>query len=167
MERKLNIAKRAFCSTLFGSTVRDRQWQRQLTHGVAGVIAAFVLWVSGFASAAQQPQKVSTSFRAPRSDLANAEAMANHKQEATVNLAHYAAKASKQALQVEDPLSHARQVRDVAAVYRTIYPPEDGGELIEGAILIGAGVVKDNPVEIQERVIDVRENVSDQGPESH
>ena len=96
-----------------------------------------------------------------------AEAMASHKQEATVNLAHYAAKASKQAVEVADPLSHARAVRDVAAVYRTIYPPEDGGEMIEGAILIGAGVVKDNPVEIAERTIDVRENVSDQRAESH
>ena len=77
MERKLNIAKRAFCSTPCGSTVRDWQWQRQLAHRAAGVIAVFVLWVTGFANAAQQPQKVSASFQVPRSDLANADALAD------------------------------------------------------------------------------------------
>ena len=92
------------------------------------------------------------------------EVMAQHREEATVNLAHFAAKASRQALEGSDPLGKARAVRDVAAVYRTIYPPESGGELIEGSILIGEAQVKDDPVEM---LANVREIVSDQGPQGH
>jgi hypothetical protein len=39
-------------------------------------------------------------------------------------------------------------VRDVASVYNTIWPAEGESELIEGAILIGAAPVKDNPQEM-------------------
>jgi hypothetical protein len=45
-------------------------------HRVAKVIAIYALWTTGFASAGQQPQKFSASFQVPRSDLANAEALA-------------------------------------------------------------------------------------------
>jgi Putative ATPase subunit of terminase (gpP-like) len=77
-------------------------------------------------------------------------AMARHKEEATVDLAHYTARAARDAAKHEEPLEIARKVRDVAQVYRTLYPPEEGGEIIEGAILVGRAVVKDNPVEMLE-----------------
>jgi hypothetical protein len=59
-----------------------------LLHRIAGVIAIFALWVTGFASASQQQQKsanrtdssrgeFSTSFQVPRSDSAKAEELAN------------------------------------------------------------------------------------------
>jgi hypothetical protein len=41
------------------------------------MIAVFSLGTTGFASDGQQPQKVSSSFRVPRSDVANAEMLAN------------------------------------------------------------------------------------------
>jgi hypothetical protein len=46
-------------------------------HRVAGVITAFVLWATGFASAGQPPQNVSSSFQVPRNDLDNAKVLAN------------------------------------------------------------------------------------------
>jgi len=57
-----------------GLARRDRQWQRQLVHRVASVIAVFSFWTTVLASAGQQPQKPSISFQVPRSDLADAEA---------------------------------------------------------------------------------------------
>lgn len=76
------------------------------------------------------------------------DAMANHKEVAEVNLAHYAARAATRAAKHKDPLAIARNVRDAAAVYRTVFPPEQGGEMVEGAILVGAALVRDNPVEM-------------------
>lgn len=109
-----------------------------------------------------------------------AEAMAKHKENSTLHLAEFTAKAAKQASRLKDPLGKARAVRDVAQVYRTLYPPEEGGELIEGGMLVGAAVVKDDPAEmlaetgmqIQDaeviKVVDtnVRQEVSDSRPES-
>jgi hypothetical protein len=57
-------------------------------HRIAGIIAIFAFLGTGFASAGQQPQQsanrtdssrgeISASFEVPRSDLANAEALAN------------------------------------------------------------------------------------------
>src|SRR5438552_4580934 len=77
METKVNIDERNFRSMLCEFARWDRRWQRQSVHRVAGVIAVFVLWTTGFASADQQPQKFSASFQVPRSDLAKAEALAN------------------------------------------------------------------------------------------
>ena len=68
---------RTFRSTSCGLARRDLQWQRQSVHRVALVIAVFSLWTAAFATASQQPQKVSSSFQVPRGDLANAEALAN------------------------------------------------------------------------------------------
>ena len=90
------------------------------------------------------------------------DAMAAHREESALNMAKFAARASKQAANLSDPLSKARAVRDVAMVYSTLWPPLDGGEMVEGAILIGGAVVKDNPTEM---LADVRENLSDQRPE--
>jgi hypothetical protein len=56
---------------------RHRQGKRQFVHHIGGVIAIFVLCTSGLVSAGQQPQKLSGSFEVPRSDLAEAEALAN------------------------------------------------------------------------------------------
>jgi hypothetical protein len=67
---------------------RDQEAARQFVHHVAGVIAIFVLCTCGFATAGQQSQKsanrtdssrgeLSGSFEVPRSDLAEAEALAN------------------------------------------------------------------------------------------
>lgn len=77
METNVNIDTRAFRSRPCGLARRDRRWQRQPVHRVAGVIAVFTLWAGSFGSAAQQPQKSSASFQVPRSDLANADALAN------------------------------------------------------------------------------------------
>ncbi|PYL06278.1 MAG: hypothetical protein DME33_14175 [Verrucomicrobia bacterium] len=41
------------------------------------MIIIFALWTTGFATAGQQPQKSPGSFEVPRSDLTNAEALAN------------------------------------------------------------------------------------------
>jgi hypothetical protein len=73
----VNIDKGASRSTPCGLAARDWRWQRQLMHRSAGVIAVFVLWAADFASAAQQPQKFSDWLQVSRSDLANAEALAN------------------------------------------------------------------------------------------
>src|SRR6266702_2908004 len=77
METRVNIDERNFRSMLCEFARCDRRWQRQSVHRVAGVIAVFVLWTTGFASADQQPQKFSASFQVPRTDLAKAEALAN------------------------------------------------------------------------------------------
>src|SRR5437762_5996591 len=77
METRVNIDERNFRSMLCEFARWDRRWQRQSVHRVAEVIAVFVLWTTGFASADQQPQKFSASFQVPRSDLAKAEALAN------------------------------------------------------------------------------------------
>src|SRR6266705_718135 len=77
METRVNIDERNFRSMLCEFARWDRRWQRQSVHRVAGVIAVFVLWTTGFVSADQQPQKFSASFQVPRSDLAKAEALAN------------------------------------------------------------------------------------------
>ena len=58
-----------------GLARRHRQWQPQLVHRIALVVAVFSILTTGLA--AQQPQKPSTSFQVPRSDLANAEALAD------------------------------------------------------------------------------------------
>lgn len=75
-------------------------------------------------------------------------AFQKHKEQSTLNLAHYTAKASKQAAKLSNPLEKARQVRDVATVYKTLWPAEEGGKLIEGEILIGTMKVRDNPEEM-------------------
>jgi hypothetical protein len=94
-------------------------------------------------------------------------AMAAHKEEAEVNLAHYAANAARQAAKLKDPLEKARNVRDAAAVFRAVFPEEQGGEMVEGAILVGAALVRDDPVEMLAvtQIEDVRKDLSDQRPE--
>jgi hypothetical protein len=77
METRVNIDERNFRSMLCGFARGNRRWPRQSLHRIAGVIAIFALWATGFASANQQPQKRSTSFEVPRSDLAKAEALGN------------------------------------------------------------------------------------------
>jgi hypothetical protein len=88
VDTKVNIDERTFRSTSCELARRDRRWQRQSVHRVALVIAVVVLSATGFASAGQQPQKsanrtdssrgeFSASFQVPRSDLTNAEALAN------------------------------------------------------------------------------------------
>lgn len=93
------------------------------------------------------------------------EAMAKHREESTLNLAKFTAKASKQAANLKNPLEKARAVRDVATVYSTLWPPEDGGEMVEGQILIGAAQVTDNHAEMiaQAEISDV----SSEGAQQH
>jgi hypothetical protein len=73
---------------LCGFARGNRRWPRQSLHRIAGVIAVFALWATGFASASQQPQKsanrtdssrgeFSGSFEVLRSDLDKAEALAS------------------------------------------------------------------------------------------
>jgi hypothetical protein len=100
--------------------------------------------------------------------------MSQHKEEASVSLAQYAARAAKKAAGHERPLEIARAVRDVAQVYRSVWPAEDGRQLLEGSLLLGAAKVVDDPAEMLKAVeegqqtleADVREEVSDQGPAS-
>lgn len=87
------------------------------------------------------------------------DAIAGHKEEATVNLAHYVAKASKSAVASKNPLEIARKVRDVSQVYKNIFPTEGEEGLIEEAILVTGGLVKDNP---KEMLADVREILPNQ-----
>ena len=77
MQTRINIDERAFRSTSCAFARWGRRWQRQSVRRVAGVIAVFAFWATGFANASQQPQKVSSSFEVPRSDLANAETLSN------------------------------------------------------------------------------------------
>ena len=91
-------------------------------------------------------------------------AMEKHREESSLNLAAYTAKASRKAADHADPLAIARNVRDVASVYSTVWPPDEGGEMVEGAILVGGAPVKDDPSEMLE-VIDVREALPDAGPQ--
>src|SRR2546430_955124 len=77
METRVNIDERNFRSMLCEFARWDRRWQRQSVHRVGGGIAVFLLLTTGFARAAQQPQKFSASFQVPRSDLAKAESLAN------------------------------------------------------------------------------------------
>lgn len=95
-------------------------------------------------------------------------ALLNHRNQSTLNLAHYVDKAAKAAVKAKEPLGIAKNVSHVAQVYKTLYPPEQGGELIEGQILIGAAAVTDNHAEmmaIAEEVSDVRQELSDQRPQ--
>src|SRR5262249_35710394 len=77
METKANIDEKTSRSAPCGFARRDRRWQRQAVHRVAGLVAIFVLWATGFASADQQQQEFSGSFQVPRRDSADAEALAN------------------------------------------------------------------------------------------
>jgi hypothetical protein len=77
METRVNIDERAFRSVPCGFARGNRRWPRQSLHRIAGVIAIFALWATGFASASQQPQKPSISFQVPRGDLPKAEALAD------------------------------------------------------------------------------------------
>ncbi len=77
MDTRPNIDERTFRSTPCRFASRNQRWWRQSIHRIAEVIAIFALWATGFASAAQQPQEVSSSFQVPRNDLANAQALAN------------------------------------------------------------------------------------------
>jgi hypothetical protein len=94
------------------------------------------------------------------------DALEKHKEESTMHLAEFTARAAKKAAKHADPLSVARNVRDVAHVYRAVWPEEEGGEMVEGAILVGTAQVKDDPVEMLAETVpleDVREEFSDQG----
>jgi hypothetical protein len=88
METRVNIDERAFRSMPCRFASRNQRWWRQSIHRIAGLIAMFALWTSGFASASQPPQKsanrtdssrgeFSGSFQVPRSDLAKADELAN------------------------------------------------------------------------------------------
>ena len=92
------------------------------------------------------------------------ETMENTRINSTLHLANYVEKASKDASKHKNPLDVARKVRDVAGVYQVLYPPEEGNELIEASILIGAAKVTDDPKEIEAHV---REIVPHNGSESH
>lgn len=94
-----------------------------------------------------------------RDDAATAltKAMQEHKEQSTIHLAQFTAKAAKQAAGLKEPLEKARAVRDVASVYNTLWPVEQGGELIEGGILIGALPVRDDPQEMLEKTANARE----------
>jgi len=80
------------------------------------------------------------------------ESLEHSRVKSTLHLARYVEKASKQAANHANPLDVARKTRDVAGVYQVLYPPEEGSELIEGSILIGAAKVTDDVKEIEAHV---------------
>jgi hypothetical protein len=87
------------------------------------------------------------------------DALNSHKEASTLNLAKFTERASSKAARHGDPLSVARNVRDVAQVYRTVWPVQEEGSIIEEAILIGTAKVTDNP---QEMLAHVREELPHQ-----
>lgn len=90
------------------------------------------------------------------------DALEKSKVASTMNLAKFTERASEKAAKHANPLEVARKVRDVAGVYSTLWPNESEGELIEGAILIGAAQVTDNQHEIKQlKETDVREVLPD------
>ena len=62
----------------------------------------------------------------------------------------------------KDPLSIAKNVRDVAFVHKTLWPNGEKSELIEAAILVGDARVVDNVKELE--AASVRENVPHERP---
>ena len=96
-----------------------------------------------------------------------AEALEKHRNDSTLHLAQYVANASKKAATHGDPLEVARKVRDVAGVHQIIFPRDEEGGLIEGAILIGTEKVELDQREIEDArakevpTIDVRAEVQD------
>jgi hypothetical protein len=84
-------------------------------------------------------------------------ALLQHRDSSTLHLAQYTARAAKKAANHEKPLEIARAVRDVAQVYKAVWPPEEGGEMVEGAILVGNAIVKDNPAEMLAAVEEIAE----------
>jgi hypothetical protein len=105
------------------------------------------------------------------------------RKDSELNLARYVDNASKEAAKHKQPLEVARKVRDVAGVYQVLYPPDEEGGLIEGAILLGEAAVTNNPREVELSTLnpepstlnsqlstsdpDVRPELPDAGPESH
>jgi hypothetical protein len=96
------------------------------------------------------------------------------RKDSELNLARYVDKASRDAARHKEPLEVARKVRDVAGVYQVLYPPDEEGGLIEGAILLGEAPVTNNPREVELSTLnpqlstsDVRAELPDAGPESH
>lgn len=77
MQTKVNIDQRAWRSTQCGLTRWNSRRYGQTVRRKALLIALFALWATTFAGASEQSGKVSTSFQVPRSDLANAELLAN------------------------------------------------------------------------------------------
>src|SRR5438132_3909352 len=71
------MGDRAFRSKWRRFARRNSPRRRQSVYRVAGLIIIFALWTTGFATAGQQPQTLPGSFEVPRSDLTNAEALAN------------------------------------------------------------------------------------------
>jgi hypothetical protein len=96
-----------------------------------------------------------------------AEALEKHRSASTLNLAKYVDNAAKRAADHGDPLEVARKVRDVAGVHQIIFPQDEEGGLIEGAILIGTEKPELDQAEIEAAkcdTIDVRAEVQDQRP---
>ena len=70
-------SKRALRSTPYRLARWNSRRHGQSVHCVTLLIAIFALWATSFAAAAQEPQRSSTSFQVPHSDLTNAETLAN------------------------------------------------------------------------------------------
>jgi hypothetical protein len=102
------------------------------------------------------------------------EAVQRSKRMSTAHLAKFTERAAFKASEHPDPLSIAKQARDVAGVYTAIFPPKESGGLIEGEILIGGATVSDvepasdtGPViegvlEVTDESDDVREEFPDE-----
>lgn len=135
----------------------------------AGTITSYASQFKWRKAAITRPaNKVGTTGARDVTDVLIA-AMQKHKEESMLHLAEYTANASRKAAEHGNPLEVARKVRDVAGVYQVLYPQEEDGGLIEGAILIGEAKVIPNPEEIQAMVKvieDVRPEIPDCRPES-
>jgi hypothetical protein len=100
----------------------------------------------------------------PAEDVTSAliKALEKSRDNSTVSLAKYTENAAKKAEVHKDPLSIAKNVRDVAFVHKTLWPNGEKSELIEAAILVGDARVVDNVKELE--AASVRENVPHERP---
>lgn len=101
------------------------------------------------------------------------DAVQNSKKVSTVHLARFVERAAVDAAdetKTPKPLDVARQVKDVAAIYGTLWPHQKQAGIIEGAILIGGAVVTDSEKPVRGKEVtdesndSLREELPDQGP---
>jgi hypothetical protein len=160
--QKVELAALKALITLYGA--RGAARMAKVPAGTMLCIAAKYKWkkATGF-----NPEEQMSERAIDAAELIAKEIAAN-RESSERNLAAYVKNASEKAAKHHDPLEVARKVRDVAGVYQVLYPPEEEGGLIEGAILIGGAQVTVNPEEVEARarmIDDVRTELPDARPE--
>jgi hypothetical protein len=72
-------------------------------------------------------------------------AILSHKGRSRLAMGKYTAEASERAASSNGDLSKARHVRDLAAIYQTVWPEEKSGNLLAIGVLVGTSPVTDDP----------------------